>query len=212
MKLLLYIIGCAFFALLDLSVGAFVIHIVGLASGEFFNAYQYLIGSFLAVLPDIDVIYLVFMAAKGTRVNHHELITHRPILVIPICVLVCWAIGGKIWGLIGGVCVLWHYLHDTEDLLGGGIALFWPLSSKYHSIRRIITPEQSTMNITHNVALETTTLRPSKKAFIETSVSTILLSVVVGGTINYAAAAAIAGFIWISLISVWNMFGKMKQI
>ncbi|MEK7062565.1 MAG: hypothetical protein AAB946_00865, partial [Patescibacteria group bacterium] len=108
MKLLLYIIGCAFFALLDLSVGAFVIHIVGLASGEFFNAYQYLIGSFLAVLPDIDVIYLVFMAAKGTRVNHHELITHRPILVIPICVLVCWAIGGKIWGLIGGVCVLWH--------------------------------------------------------------------------------------------------------
>ena len=67
------------------------------------------------------------------------------------------------------------------------------------------------MNITHNVALETTTLRPSKKAVIETLVSTILLSVVVGGTINYAAAAAIAGFIWLSLISVWIVFGKMKQ-
>lgn len=206
------IIGNAFFGLLDLSVGGFIAYIAGITTGVTFNTFQYIAGSFLASSPDIDVAYM-YLRKGRVYTNHHEFVTHRPIIGIPICFLVCWAIGGTTWGIIGGICVLWHYLHDTKDLFGGGIALFWPFSRNYHSIlHKTVTPEESAMNTEHNATLDTIILRPGKKVVVETTASTILLATVVGNTTNFAAAVAIAGFVWLNLICVWIIFKKRNEL
>lgn len=208
---LLRLVGNFFFALLDISMGAFVACNIGNLSGQKFDVCNLFIGSFLATVPDVDVVYM-FIRKKKVYTNHHEFITHRPMIVIPATTIICWVIGGKIWGLIGVITITWHYLHDTDGLGGGGIAWLWPFSRKYFSPKGVTSPDKSVMNLEHNSVLAIQILRPSTKIITETLLSTFFLVYALSNTVNWATAIIVVALIWLCLITCWIAFFFQKRL
>jgi len=88
-----------------------------------------------ALLPDIDVLLGLFCGKKnpmshatGPEIFGHRMITHYPIIYIPIAILI-FLFFGAAYGIIFSVAILAHLLHDSVGI-GWGVKWLWPLSQK----------------------------------------------------------------------------------
>lgn len=165
---------------LDISAGILIVHILGI----FFNkisigAADYFLGAILAVLPDIDLVYL-FLKKGKVEGNHHEIIAHRPLIMIPLMAGAEALLGSAFWSVAAALCLLWHYLHDTEGFGGGGVAWLWPLSKKYYSPLRSCEPHESLAGAlgSFHAWIKDTWLRPNKQSAIELALGSFFLILV----------------------------------
>ena len=88
-----------------------------------------LLGIAFALLPDIDVVTMLWGKWK------HREITHYPIVYIPIVLLV-YIFFGPLYATLLFVCVYAHLIHDTFGI-GWGITWFWPFTHR----RFLLLPE-----------------------------------------------------------------------
>lgn len=143
-------IGHALFACVDLAAGMLIVSVVGFYSGIEIPLFMYAAGALLAVVPDADLLGEIFKAKDLKGWDHHQTLTHKPIIMLPVFTVLGALVGfllGNIF-LYAGIfflCVFWHYLHDTKELGGGGVAWFWPVSRKYWSFTSVELPEDSVM-------------------------------------------------------------------
>lgn len=133
MNIILMVCAVLFAALLDIVMGVSVVFALGEMLGESINEFQYLIGSALALFPDIDYGWQI-VRGRNAKDDHHQYLMHRPLFGLVCAPLLGYALGGTFWALVAGILVLWHYVHDTEGFLGRGVAWLWPFSSWYYGI------------------------------------------------------------------------------
>ncbi|MEK7133418.1 MAG: metal-dependent hydrolase [Patescibacteria group bacterium] len=200
------IIAGALAGFLDFSAGAFIVYL-----GSIFSDYQigipsYILGGILGILPDFDILYIMF--SKKTTFDHHQFITHKPVPMSLLFLMLGYFLGGVFWAIIASLCLLWHYLHDTEYILGGGgIAWLWPLSKLYYSPWRIVSPEKSLMaeHKNHEKWLEEIWCKPSKTSVIEIFLGLILLLIIAQkGLNNWRIGAFFIIVIWLFLLFLWG--------
>lgn len=165
---------------LDLCAGIFIVHILGIIFNKAsISAADYFLGAILAVLPDIDLAYL-FLKKGKVEGNHHEIITHRPLIMVPLLAGAGMLFGGAFWAITAPACLLWHYLHDTEGFGGGGVGWLWPLSKKYYSPFGNCEPHESLSGSggSFHAWIKDTWLRPNKQSAIELALGLIFLILV----------------------------------
>lgn len=176
-------------ALMDFAVGALIAFTIERATGMPGGLLDYFVGGVLGLLPDIDIFYLyaVWWFKKSIRsFNHHQFITHRPIVMIPTATIIGFLVGGFPWAQIAGLCVFWHLLHDSKGFLGGGIAWFWPFSHDYISVWPPFRHENSKKNSSmsdddnkHRSWLIQTYLQPNRPFAIELSIAFAALAIII---------------------------------
>lgn len=196
--------------ILDLAAGALLVHLL---SGYFSHPlewWQYAVGAFLGASPDIDL--LSWFLGKNVY-EHHEYLTHRPIVGIPLAVVFGWFLGGTFWATAAGIGALWHYLHDTEGFLclsNGGIAWFWPFSKKYWGIRnwRLVsrTPEEHEKTENESRYFHVTYLDPTRQSVIEFALASIFIGYVVGDLFAFRFGLVATYLFWVSIVVLWIIY------
>lgn len=197
------LLGYGMAMMFDVAVGMFIILLANKIIGINLSIKNCLIGGIFGIVPDVDILYM-FIRKGEAYTDHHQFISHRPIVGITLAALIGWVMGGANWSITATACVCWHYLHDTYGFGGGGIAWLWPISKYYLSARgKMIKPEDSEMNCDPEVWLHARVLSPNKQACVEFSLSAILLGVVgdviFGPTIGIIIVFAIIGFV----LGIW---------
>ncbi len=88
------------------------------------------LGIFFSLLPDFDVLIALFTQRKEkkNKIGNHREIAHFPFVYIFLTILV-FIFTGKIWGTLFGLCVLFHFFHDSIGI-GWGVKWLWPFSDK----------------------------------------------------------------------------------
>lgn len=203
---------CAFgFAgILDLAVGFFVTHFLAQWFGYELAWWHYAIGAFLGASPDID---LVAAFIKKNPTSHHEYLTHRPIFGISFAAFLGWIVGGEFWAWCAGLCVFWHYLHDTEGFLSltdNGIAWLWPVSKKYWGMRggRIVGKSFEEFEAEEDKKFEIYDkfLMPTRRALTEFIVFSILLVAILGDLFGWAMGVVVAFVFWAAIVEIWDAY------
>jgi LexA-binding, inner membrane-associated putative hydrolase len=116
---------------LDIGVGILIALFVGHAYSVPVDTFLIFFGILCSLLPDIDILTLLFL-----KKWHHRAHTHFPLLYIPISLLVFFFFG-SLYGTIFTLGVYAHLIHDTFGI-GWGIAWFWPFSKRKY----LCFPEQ----------------------------------------------------------------------
>ena len=93
---------------LDLSAGIFIVYLMQDWFAQTISWRSYALGAFLGIAPDLDLI-AAFFQKKCT--GHHEYLTHRPIIGIPLAICLGWLFGGSFWAWTAGMIIVFHYLH-----------------------------------------------------------------------------------------------------
>ncbi|MBI1957039.1 metal-dependent hydrolase [Candidatus Gottesmanbacteria bacterium] len=210
---ILKIAGSAFPAFLDFSVGVFLVFLLGYFLEYNAALYGYALGGILALAPDFDVAFM-FLWKHKVYGNHHEYITHRPLIMIAAAFIIGAFTDGFFWAIAAPLCVFWHFVHDTEGLGGGGIAWLWPFSKKYLSpITGVVSPKHSLaaqFQGKYDRWLDTTWLVPSKTSLIELVAGSILFSIAAKAVLGWRMGAVLLVLLWICVISVWLAFSFLK--
>jgi hypothetical protein len=109
---------------LDIAVGIFSAWLTSQAFGFPLTKQWALLGAGFALLPDIDIIYMLF-ALRGRRAGKvsagHREWTHYPLLY-PIPILLAYLIWGKEVAVLLGLGLYWHSIHDS---FGTGFGVKW---------------------------------------------------------------------------------------
>jgi len=177
---------------LDLTMGAFIVFVVGQVSGQTAPWWHLLVGAILGFLPDIDAFTVMFTEVKG---DHRLTILHRPLVVLPIAALAAYIAGGADWAVIAGLCLTWHYAHDSAWLGSvSDIDWTWPLTNR------------DLPYMDHHVWRETYWLVPSRLSVTEIALGTAML----GFLVAFYTGAALAGIaavvvLWIGAGTVWAL-------
>ena len=200
-------VGNLLMGILDMAVGIFVVFFIGSLYGHDVGWAGYFLGAALGVSPDIDLVYLLIRRG-GFSENHHEYLTHRPIIGIPAAVLIGGLLGGWFWAFIAGICVCCHYVHDTKGFGGGGIAWFWPFSRFYYSPFGIGDPEQTKKVRNHHKAIERLMLSPSRKVIVENAIVAILIMIVGGNLWGWQIGFLLAGAFWVGIFTIWFLYSR----
>lgn len=211
--LLLY--GMLLAGFLDFAIGLSIVHGVSYLTGDTVSVTDYIIGGLLTLSPDIDLLY---MALRERRLygDHHQNITHRPILIIPLASLAGFVIGGPFWGVAATLCVLWHFIHDTEWIGGpggSGIAWFWPFSKKYISPKRAVDPERAPGAEWKDRAdqwMNISWLRPSMLSVSELMIGTVLCCNVAQNILGWGATLSLTSLAWALTLSVWLFVARRR--
>ncbi|OGZ07121.1 MAG: hypothetical protein A2942_01445 [Candidatus Lloydbacteria bacterium RIFCSPLOWO2_01_FULL_50_20] len=197
---------------LDLVAGVFFVHLLSLYFGHPLLWWQYAIGAALGASPDIDLLYAFFKKNLG---GHHEYLTHRPIIGIPLAIIIGWFLGGAFWATAALIGVFWHYLHDTEGFLclydNGGLAWFWPFSKEYWGVRdfRVVSrmPEVHTRkeeDVFDNVYK--VYLIPTRQAITEFLLTGIFFGYVIGDTLGVHISVAATYVFWVGVAALWIVY------
>lgn len=127
-------------------MGIIIVHTMSKIFGCDVPIYFYLIGIFLSVLPDLDVLLIMF----GVIDDHHDLVTHYP---IPMIVFSCFTFGLisivqpvlYYWTAVVGLCLFFHYFDDSIGRITQ-LGLRWgmPFNDKYYAVFpwRVLTQEE----------------------------------------------------------------------
>ncbi|TSC89816.1 MAG: hypothetical protein G01um10143_306 [Parcubacteria group bacterium Gr01-1014_3] len=205
------VVGNGMAAALDLSMGIFIVFLASKVAGREIAVSALVIGAILAVLPDFDVIFM-FLGRGKVYGDHHQMWPHRPAIVIPVVVLLGWFLGGVFWGIVGGACVFWHYIHDTRGFGGGGIAWFWPLSKKYYSLKGAEDPKDSLMAQSegnHESYIEKEVLGPSTRFLIEYALSAVIIGAVAVGLFGLLIGSVVGIAMMLSAITACLLSKKI---
>jgi len=205
---LLRLAGNVFLSLLDLAMGAFIVFVGSKVSEHDVSVYHYGIGALLAALPDLDVLYM-FLRWGRVYGDHHQYLTHRPIIGISAALLIGMVLGGAFWAVTACACMLWHYIHDTKGLGGGGIAWLWPFSRLYYSLHGAENPEESIMLRDHHQGLDSEILSPSPKSVIESLMTSILLGIVGGSIWGIWAGFRISAAVCFTVLALWCLHARV---
>lgn len=91
--------------------------------------WYFLIGSLLAMSPDIDALSELLtrgkVSASSEHISDHRTFLHYPIFSIPLAVVASYAFG--YWGAVFFVALLLHLVNDLYGT-GWGLALLYPFS------------------------------------------------------------------------------------
>ncbi len=205
-----------FAGILDLAVGALIVHLL---SGYFAHPlewWQYIIGALLGASPDIDLFYAFF---KKQASGHHEYLTHRPALGIPLATAVGWILGGEFWAVASCIGVFWHYLHDTEGFLGlaeGGLAWFWPFSRKYWGVEkyRIVsrTPvEHEGGNGNDYDFFYEKYLSPTRRSVTEFVLTALCAGYVLTDVFGIELGVAAVLLFWTGIVALWILYDVLPK-
>lgn len=205
-------IANGFAAFLDFGIGTLIVSLISVLLNHEIQWWQCFVGGIFALVPDFDVIWM-FLARGRVYGDHHQFITHRPIFGIGIATLAGYFIGGSFWMLTALICVVWHYIHDTEEFANGGIAWLWPISSQYVYFSGFKHPSESMRAKfigKHDEWLNLVWLQPSRTSVIETSIGSLAL----GSAMTIVAMSwlglILALFPMIVLTTIWVIYGHKK--
>lgn len=140
-------IGHFLAACMDFAMGILIVSILGSIFSVEIPLWVYVLGAFLAVLPDMDIILDVLKGSDLQGWDHHLTIMHRPTVILPTVAVIGAFLGFFLgsplfYSLVFILCVFWHYLHDTKGFGGGGIAWLWPVSRMYWGFSGGEIPEE----------------------------------------------------------------------
>lgn len=167
-----FLLGNALAAVMDFGIGTALA--AGIATWYGVNLPWYLVfmGGVLSLLPDFDLVPSVIRGVSAPF-DHRQTPSHRPLLVLPLAIVVAYLLGGQMWAVIAGVCVFGHYVHDTNFVgTSYGIAWFWPFSPQYWSIFGSFTSEVFESG-SHHEWLRQNWLRPSVLSIREIGVGLV---------------------------------------
>lgn len=84
-------------------------------------------GVLASILPDFDLLIHIVCGRPMKKWAHlHRDISHYPLIILPICMTVCWYYFGLWFGIFIATCVLGNYVYDSGEI-GWGVQWFWPL-------------------------------------------------------------------------------------
>jgi len=196
MRRILYLYANLLAGFFDVSVGMLIAAVIETKFGISIAWRHLLIGGILAVLPDFDIVLpILFHTVQG---DHHQTIFHRPIVLLPVSILIGYAFGGFLWALITGVCVLFHYIHDTV----GGIAWLWPFSGKYVTFRGLENPSPE---INHDTWIWENWLQPSLLSISEIALGSVALLFSFLIINQYLLGVMLFILLWLSVSIVWKL-------
>lgn len=213
---LLLLYGMALAAFLDFAIGMSIVHTAGHLFGKNLSPAGYFIGGILALSPDVDLLY---MALRERRLygDHHQNLTHRPVLIIPLAGVAGFLIGGPFWGIAASLCLFWHFIHDTEGLGGpgaSGMAWFWPFSKKYISPKGMTNPERALAAKWKDRAEEwmyMIWLRPSRLAVSELALGTLLFMYATNDILGWRISIFLMFAFWLTTIAVWKHMTRYRH-
>jgi hypothetical protein len=169
---------------MDFGFGVLIVAVLGFVFGNDLTVWHLVLGGVFAFLPDFDIIPTLVLG-KMPKGYHHETLMHRPLLVLPTVVVLGLFAGGSFWSLAAFLCVFYHYVHDSPECGGGGIAWLWPFSKKFWSLSgKAIKLEEYSEE--HGAWLERYWLRPSWRSGSEITFGSIALAV--GLSLEYGTA------------------------
>ena len=204
MKKLVWLELDAMAAFMDFAVGSLIAVLVDWALHVGIPPWYLPIGGVLAFLPDFDIIWPIlrkFLTDRKIVGNHHETLMHRPLLVIPIATTIAYLIGGWYWAVTTFVCVLWHYVHDTQGFGGGGLTWGWPLSEKYWSLTG---PHEPAM-MDHDEWIRKFWMQLTPFSTRELLIGSVALGIAVGVQSHSPLAPLLLLFvIWSGFATVWK--------
>lgn len=116
-----------------LDIGAGIIAGIFFQTSAEFSWYFFLFALITALLPDIDMLWY-WLRKKTTKsvLDNHRSFTHYPIVYLPIIIVIYLFFGAHI-GLVFGLLILYHFVHDTL-FIGWGVKWFWPFTSRAFKI------------------------------------------------------------------------------
>lgn len=168
--------GNALAAFMDFGIGTAIATLVAYSYGVSLPWYLVFLGGILSLIPDFDLVPSVLLGVSPSF-DHRQTPFHRPLLVIPIVLVLAYLPGGEMWFVIAGICVSGHYLHDTNFISTNyGIAWFWPFSHNYWSVFGSFTPEPQETG-SHYEWLRKNWLQPSFLSVREISIGFLGLSI-----------------------------------
>ncbi|MEK7599128.1 MAG: hypothetical protein AAB474_01590 [Patescibacteria group bacterium] len=151
-----------------------------------------MIGGIIAIAPDFDILYMYIKEGR-IYANHHQFLTHRPTIILPLAWVFGLLIGGHFWAITALCCLAWHYQHDNE------IDWFWPVSQKYYSPEKSLTEEQK-----FEKWLAENWLVPNPRAVVEIFTGCLFLMIVAVGIGHWRVGAAFVIAIWLGAILLWS--------
>ncbi len=203
--------------ILDLAVGLALVHALGGIFSYPLEWWQYAIGAFLGASPDIDLILAV---VRKRETEHHEYLTHRPIVGIPAAAALGWLAGGEFWAWCAGLGVFWHYCHDTEGFLGladNGIAWLWPFSRRYWGIRNFRVVSKT---LGEHVAAEDNSfdsiydkyLTPTRRSVTEFVCTSACVGWVAADLLGLGGAIAAVAAFWLAVAELWIVYRRPVRL
>ncbi len=188
---------------LDFAMGVLILSSVAALMAYPIALWQFLLGV-LAFVPDIDIALLLLIGRKDLVPFHHTLITHRPLVVIPLITAIAWYFFGPFWTVVTFVCLTYHFLHDTKGFGGAGIMWFWPFSKKEWSLRGA---EESTQHLNPQLDdwLAHEWLRPSETSLREIGIGALALSGGMYITYGVCTAFMFATLALATAFAIWWM-------
>ena len=198
--------------ILDLAVGALIVHLLS----EYFVYplvwWQYAIGALLGASPDLDLFYAFW---SKTPNGHHEFLTHRPIVGIPLAATIGWLLGGEFWAWCAGGGVFWHYLHDTKGFLclyDSGLAWLWPFSRKYWGVKNLRVVSETLGELFSKEkgfeSIHATYLTPTRRSITEFLLMSIAMGYVVADVFGTQFGVAIVLLFWSGILGLWMMYAN----
>ena len=159
-------------AVMDFGVGALMAVGILMYFEQEVTMYTFVIGGFLALIPDMDVVPSL-MRGRSLQFDHHQSLFHRPLLVIPLATPAAYLLGGPIWGLIALLATTYHFLHDTGWFTDTtGISWLWPFSPHCWSWNRSYPVPG---HVDQHEWLGQHWLRPTTKSMIEIGLGLLAL-------------------------------------
>ncbi len=163
-------------AVMDFGIGALIAVSTLLYFDQEVAWYTFIIGGFMALIPDMDVLPSM-MRGKSLEFDHHQTLFHHPLVILPIAVIGAYLLGGFVWALIAAISITYHFLHDTGWFTDTtGISWLWPFSKRcwtWHGSYPVPG------HIDQHVWLGRHWLRPTTKGMIEIGVGVTALGIVV---------------------------------
>src|SRR3989344_1984430 len=204
-KRLLIFLGFAFPGVLDVAIGALVVLVMGELFGYAVRPPHLLLGGPLGVLPDFDLLYLYLYAHKRGRsfTSHRTLLTHRPLVMLPLFSALGFVGGGVFWAVTAPACLAWHYLHDTESKWipfgSGTVEWLWPLVK---ACGTTVTPPKEPPNALQ--WLRRVWLTPTTRSLGELLAATYFL-LVIGDSLGWTTLALpLLAVCWVVVIVTWR--------
>lgn len=115
----------------DVGSGILAVHLLGKVFGQPIALWMYGVSIFVALLPDIDVI---FQKIGGENIDsRHRQMTHYPVaitLIFANIVVFSW-----FWATLTALCLLAHFVHDSwGEANRWGVKWLAPFSDKSYQL------------------------------------------------------------------------------
>lgn len=114
----------------DAGSALLLVNLIGEESSIHVNLWHYILALFISVVPDVDIIFDIFIHQKKVDSKHRNYLTHWPIPMLIIGFITGYFFNGIFpWHIAIPLILLMHFIHDTVGCSG---SLLWlaPFSFK----------------------------------------------------------------------------------